>query len=31
MLEKLGERREKLLAILAMLSFRMTEFAEALM
>jgi hypothetical protein len=29
MLEKLGERREKLLAILAMLSFLMTEFADA--
>jgi hypothetical protein len=29
MLEKLGDRREKLLAILAMLSFRMTELAEA--
>jgi len=28
-LEKLGERREKLLAILAMLSLRMTEFADA--
>jgi len=29
-LERLGERREKLLAMLAMLSFRMTELAEAL-
>jgi hypothetical protein len=29
MLEKLGDRREKLLAMLAMLSFRITEFAEA--
>lgn len=29
MLEKLGERREKLLAMLAMLSLRMTELAEA--
>jgi hypothetical protein len=29
MLEKLGERREKLLAMLAMLSFLMTEFADA--
>jgi hypothetical protein len=28
-LEKLGDRREKLLAMLAMLSFRMTELAEA--
>lgn len=28
-LEKLGERREKLLAMLAMLSFRITEFADA--
>ena len=28
-LEKLGERREKLLAMLAMLSFLMTEFADA--
>ena len=28
-LEKLGERREKLLAMLAMLSFRITELAEA--
>lgn len=31
MLEKLGERREKLLAMLAMLSLRMTEFADARM
>jgi hypothetical protein len=29
MLEKLGERREKLLAMLAMLSLRITEFADA--
>jgi hypothetical protein len=29
MLEKLGERREKLLAMLAMLSLRMTELADA--
>lgn len=29
MLEKLGERREKLLAMLAILSFRITELAEA--
>jgi hypothetical protein len=29
MLEKLGERREKLLAMLAMLSFRIIEFADA--
>jgi hypothetical protein len=29
MLEKLGDRREKLLVMLAMLSFRITEFAEA--
>jgi hypothetical protein len=31
MLEKLGERREKLLVMLAMLSFRITEFADARM